>query len=139
MTEVVDASVVVKWVLAEAGREASLTLLNAYEAGAADLIAPRTLMDEVASALSKRCRRGQINTKQASAAFAFLEQRTPILIHNNRLVREALDLSLLHHLSLWDCLYLALAIRYRCDLTTADHRFYRAAQKHYPFVVLLGS
>jgi predicted nucleic acid-binding protein len=137
--EVVDASVVLKWVLEEAGREASLVLLDSYEAGTTDLVAPRALKEEIACALSKRCRRGQINARQAETAFTFLEQRTPILIEDEDLVREALSFSILHHLSLWDCLYLALAIRYRCDLVTADGRFCRAAKQHYPFVVLLGT
>lgn len=136
--QAIDASVFIKWALEEEGRATSLALLDSYEAGQTDLIAPRTLTAETASALSKRCRRGQITAGQAERAFAFLERRMPILIDDQSLVREALELSLLHRLNLWDCLYLALAIRYRCDLVTADSRFFREASRHYPFVQLLG-
>src|SRR5947207_3037347 len=37
---VVDSSVVLKWVLPEAGRSKALALLDEYEAGQTDLIAP---------------------------------------------------------------------------------------------------
>lgn len=134
----VDASVVVKWALDEPGRRKSLALLDAYEADQVDLIAPRVLPEEVASALSKRCRRRLMTRAQAETAFQFIEQRMPFLIHDARLVNEALSLSIQRHLSVWDCLYLALAIRYRCDLVTADQRFHRAVKPHYPFVMLLG-
>jgi predicted nucleic acid-binding protein len=137
--QVLDASVAVKWVLDEPGREASLTLLDSYEAGTEDFVAPRTIREEVASALSKRFRRGQLALRQAEAAFQFLERRMPVLIDDVDLVGEALNLSLSHQLSLWECLYLALAIRHRCNVITADRRFYRAARQHYPFVTLLGS
>ena len=54
---VVDSSVVLKWVLPEAGRSKALALLDEYEAGQTNLIAPRLLREECASALFKRCRR----------------------------------------------------------------------------------
>jgi len=137
--QVLDASVAVKWVLEESGREASLALLDSYEAGVEHFIAPRTIREEVASALSKRCRRGELASRQAQAAFQFLELRMPVLIDDEQLVGEALDLSLRHQLSLWECLYLAVAIRHRCNVITADRRFFRAAKQHYPFMTLLGA
>ena len=138
LVRLADASVVVKWALEEAGRGEAIAVLDAYEAGRIDLVAPGVLREEVASALSKRCRRRQLTQAQAEAAFEFIEQRMPFLVQDADLTREALRISLRHHLSLWDCLYLALAIRYRCDLVTADERLVRAVRPHYPFVALLG-
>jgi len=139
LLRLVDASVVVKWAVKEAGRDDSLALLNAYEARKIGLISPRVLREEVASALSKRCRRKLITHPEAEAAFQFLDQRMPFLVHDAELAGEALRISLRHHLSFWDGLYLALAIRYRCDMVTADPRLVRAVRPHYPFVALLGS
>jgi predicted nucleic acid-binding protein len=137
VVRLVDSSVVVKWALQETGRDHSLALLEAWELRRIRLVAPRVLREEVASALFKRCRRKQLAQAQAERAFRFIEQRMPLLVHDASLVREALALSLRHHLSLWDCLYLALAIRYRSDLVTADQRLHRAVRPHYPFVALL--
>ena len=136
---VIDASVMIKWALEETGRHESLVLLDAFEAGEIDIVAPRLLPEELASALSKRCRRKQITRYQAETAFEFLEQRMPLLIGSPELTTQALHLSLSNQLGFWDCLYLALAARYRCDLVTADRRFHRAVQHRYPFVVLLGA
>jgi predicted nucleic acid-binding protein len=70
---VVNSSVVLKWVLAEPGRNYAIELLNEYESGLTDLIAPALLMEEAASARSKRCRRKELTAAQASKAYQFLE------------------------------------------------------------------
>jgi predicted nucleic acid-binding protein len=138
MAIVVDASVAIKWVLPEPGREHAVSLLSAFESGTVDLIAPPLIMEEVASALSKRCRRKALTGRQAEQAFRNFETRRPILVEDRKLVPLGLSLSVQHQLSLWDCLYLALAIDQRADLITADQRFHRAAVRHYPFTKLLG-
>jgi len=138
VTLIVDASVAVKWVLVEPGGDQALALLRSFAAGETDLIAPRLIQEEVASALAKRFRRRQISSAQAENAFAeFLEHR-PGLMDTSDDLRRALALSLEHQISLWDSVYLALAIRTRADLITADQRFYRSVSRHYPFVRLLS-
>jgi predicted nucleic acid-binding protein len=136
---VVDSCVVIKWILPEPGRTDAVRLLDAFEAGAEDLIAPQLLMDEIASALSKRCRRRQLTARQAAGAFRMLELRHPLLVAGPALITSAFALSIRHQLSYWDSVYLALAIERRCDLVTADRRFYSRVQRHYPFVSLLAS
>ena len=135
---VVDASVAVKWILPESGRTASLALLRGFVEGQSVLLAPRTLTEEVASAMCKRFRRKQLTAEQVRVAFDYFQQRRPVLVDDPGLLGEALDLSLRHRLSLWDCLYLALAMRHRCNLVTADQRLVRSASRHYPFVELIA-
>jgi predicted nucleic acid-binding protein len=138
VTLIVDASVAVKWVLIEPGSNQALALLQSFAADEVDLIAPRLIQEEVASALTKRFRRRQITRAQAENAFAEFLNHRPALLDTSGDVRRALTLSLEHQISLWDSVYLALAIRTRADLVTADERFYRAVSRHYPFVRLLG-
>jgi predicted nucleic acid-binding protein len=95
-------------------------------------------MEECASALSKRCRRADLTKADARVAFRLLELRQPLLVDERRQLRAAFELSILHHLSFWDSVYLALAIDKRCDIVTADRRFRTGAGKYYPFVTLLG-
>ncbi len=77
---VIDASIAVKWVLTEPGDDAALKLLEDFGAGNVDLIAPPLLLAEVASALSKRCRRKELTGTQAQAAYERFEERRPNLI-----------------------------------------------------------
>ena len=133
---VIDASVAVKWVLREAGDEEALAILAAYGAKTLDLIAPRLLLHEVASAISKRCRRKELTIRQAEDAYRNFEARRPQLVQAQ--VGQALSLSLQHQISLWDSVYLAVAIERRADLLTADRRFHRAVSRHYPFASLIA-
>jgi predicted nucleic acid-binding protein len=135
---VVDASVVIKWVLNEPGREHAAALLDEYEGGRIDLIAPRLLMTEVASALSKRCRRKELSPKGAEQAFRLIEARRPLLTDEPGELRFALSFSLERQVSVFDALYVGLAILRRCDFVTADRRLYRSVARHYPFARLLS-
>lgn len=71
-------------------------------------------------------------------AVRLLELRQPLLVDEPGQLRAAFELSVLHRLSFWDSIYLALAIDKRCDIVTADRRFRTGAGRHYPFVILLG-
>ena len=132
-----DASVAMNWLIRERGEGTALALLNSYGAQEAELIAPRQIVDEVASALAKLHRRKVISFSDAHVAFQLFEKRRPELWEGPKLSAKAFDLSLEHQISFWDSLYLALAIDQRADLVTADKRFYRSVSRHYPFVKLL--
>ncbi len=49
----------------------------------------------------------------------------------------ALEMSLQCQLSLWDCVYLALALEHDCPVLTADRRLFRAGEGRHPFVRLV--
>jgi predicted nucleic acid-binding protein len=134
---VVDASVAIQWVLPEESYLRARELLRTYVSGEHDLIAPRVLPEEAASVLARRVRRRQLTPAGAEKAFRFLQAYMPALEQDAELVHEAFRLSLRLQLSLWDCLYLALAIRGRRTLVTADRRLHRDAKLHYPYVELL--
>jgi predicted nucleic acid-binding protein len=50
---------------------------------------------------------------------------------------RALDLALQYRLSLWDCVYLALALERDCPVLTADRRLFRAGRGRHPSVRLV--
>jgi len=91
---VIDSSVVLKWVLPDPGRTKALALLDEYESGLNDLI-----MEECASVLSKRCRRGDLTSADARVAFRLLELGQPLLVDEPAQLLAAFELSVLHHLS----------------------------------------
>ena len=126
-TYVLDCSIAAKWLLPEPGTEAALILLDRYQSGDIDLIAPDLLLTEFASLLAKRNRRRSISAEQARSALDWLTRFAPRLFETKPLLSRALDLSLQNQLSLWDCVYLTLARENNCPFLTADRRLMRAA------------
>ncbi len=137
-TFVLDCSVAAKWVLPEPGRPSALRLLDRHVAGEISLIAPDLLLMEVASLLSKRHRRQQISAVQAREAFRLMREFAPDLLETQPRLGRALDLSLRYQMSLWDCVYLALAIERDCRFLTADQRLFRAGTGRHPAIQLFG-
>lgn len=125
-TYVLDCSVAAKWFLPEPDRAAALTLFEQYAAGKVSLIAPDLLLAEFSSLLAKRCRRKQLSAVQARSALGLMTQSAPRLLEMRTRLPRSLDLSLQYQMSLWDCVYVALALERNCAVLTADLRFFRA-------------
>ncbi len=134
---IVDASVVAKWLLPEPDRLLALRLQERYRSGEVTLLAPRVLLAEVGNALWKRVLRGDVTSEVAQLGFEQLCLDPPKLVDSNEVMLSALQLALLHRQTIYDCLYLALALERLCRLVTADEKFFRATSTVYPFVRLL--
>src|SRR5260370_31325733 len=136
-TVVLDCSVAAKWGLPEPERAPALGLFERYAAGEVLLIAPDILLAEFASLVAKRNRRKQISEEQAHEAFSLMAKCAPWLFDTRPRILRALDLSLRHQLSLWDCIYLALAVEHNCPVLTAALRLFRAGKGRHPSVRLV--
>ena len=134
---VLDCSVAAKWVLPEPGRAPALELFERYAGGEILLIAPDLLLAEFASLLAKRHRRKEISVDQAEAAFRLMVKCAPRLFDMRTQLPRALELSLPYQLSLWDSVYLALALDNDCTVLTADRRLFRAAKIGDPSIRLV--
>jgi predicted nucleic acid-binding protein len=117
---VIDASVALKWVLDEPGKEAADALLEE------ELIAPSLWLLEAANALWRRTQRGEIIGAEAKERLTELYNApvTTIAIEDDLPAAAELADALGHPVA--GCLYLALAIRENTYVVTADSRF-RAA------------
>jgi predicted nucleic acid-binding protein len=125
---VVDASVALKWVIAEAGSSEASALLRADQ-----LIAPDLLVAECANALWKMVRRGEITIEEALMAAQVLERSEIELRPMRGLLAEATRLATTLDHPAYDCIYLALAELEACPFVTADERFVRklaASESH---------
>jgi predicted nucleic acid-binding protein len=122
VTLVVDASVALKWVLAEPGQDAADALLDE------DLIAPSLWLLEAANALWRRSLRGELSAGEAEERLSelFNAPVTSIPIEDDLSMAAALAQRLGH--PVYDCLYLALAVREQTQVVTADRRFWTIAQ-----------
>lgn len=125
MTIVVDASVVIKWVLEEDGSTAARRLIETDR-----LAAPDLLFVECANVLWLKTRRGLISPEYAFSAMRAIEN-TPIRSVPGR-PHVAMAQRIADELkqTAYDSLYLALALSEAVVFVTADGAFARAAHAH---------
>jgi predicted nucleic acid-binding protein len=134
---VLDASVVVKTYLEEAGAEAATELL----AEPIKLLAPELIRLEVAGALCRRVRKGELEPREAEDRcqhwLTELDKGLFTLTPDRELLPEAVALATKLKHALPDCLYLAIAIRSHAPLVTADRSFYERARPLYKKMTML--
>jgi len=135
MKLVLDASIAVKWVLPEIETPKALSLRDDFRNGIHELIAPDTLLVEVAHALTRAERRGLIQMREASAKLADVLTTSPELHLYRPLLLRAVEISSQARIGVYDCLYLALAEREQCQFVTSDRRL---GSLGLPYVVLLA-
>jgi predicted nucleic acid-binding protein len=136
---VVDASVVVRWIVPEIGASEALELL----ARSIDWVAPRLMLSEVAGALRRKAAAGELTAGLAVQGLDFvlgIVARGALRVYRDELViNSALALSLAHQHRVPDCLYLALAEEAGIALTTADRRLSEIARTRQVHTVLVPS
>jgi predicted nucleic acid-binding protein len=119
---VVDASVAVKWFMPEIHTDAALRLRNSPD----ELIAPDFYILEVANVIAVKIRRGDLDREEGTAMLESF-RRAPIHVYDaSALLQPAFDLANETRRSLYDCLYLALAIQVDGQVVTADRKLYDA-------------
>lgn len=116
-TLVVDASVVIKWVIEETGTQDALALRRHR------LLAPDLLIPECANILWKKVRRQELTGDEARLAARLIERADIDFVPSRRLLEAATNLALLLDHPAYDCLYLALARSSGCCFVTADAKF----------------
>ena len=121
-TLVVDASVVAKWFFPEEHSAKARRLLSPGRA----LFAPDLVWSEVGSIAWKRVRRGEITKDEAAQLIADLIRLPLDTTPTQTLLAPALELAIATERTVYDCMYLALAIARKCRFVTADERFVNA-------------
>ncbi len=118
---VVDASVAAKWFLNEVHSPAALGILKDGN----ELHAPDFFLLEMDSLFCKRIRRGDISEIDGNDARSILAS-LPITRHSSETLREtAYAIANQTGCSLYDCLYVTLAVLLETRMVTADRRLCR--------------
>ena len=125
MRLVVDASVAVKWLVAEEDSDLALRVLHSDH----ELLAPRLMASEVSGALTRKVRRGQLERGLAAAIAAAIPEMVDTWAADDGVVPDAVRLSLTLDLPIYDCVYLALALNEGGIMVTADVRFVNAVAR----------
>jgi predicted nucleic acid-binding protein len=120
---VLDASVVIKWHVAEVHAEAARRLLGD---DAPELLVPDLVFPEVGNILWKKVRRGDLTEEQARG-IAHLVAVAPLEVHPSApLLEAAFEIATRTGRTVYDSLYVALAVHSGGPLITAGERLYNA-------------
>lgn len=125
MTVIIDASVALKWVLDEDESDAA-ERLQLEET----LATPDFLIVECANVLRTKARRGQLSPADARGALAAIRAAPIQLFMASEYAVAAQVLALEIDQTVYDCLYLAVALAQRAILVTADRVFAEAVTRH---------
>src|SRR5262245_47450810 len=115
---VVDASVGVKWLVPEIHADAALRLQDP----AHELHVPTFFDVEVCNILWKKVRRGELTRAEADAALKLLSGLLVARHVDGPLVPDAFDIADKTQRTVYDCMYLALAVQLGGKMVTADDR-----------------
>ena len=119
---VVDCAVAIKWFVPEELSAEAEGLLD----GTRDLLAPDLLFAELGNVLWKKVSRQELTTAEARAVLSGIS-RVPLAVTPSRdLTEAALEIALAHGRTVYDAIYVALAVARDCALVTADERLVRA-------------
>ena len=119
---VVDASVAVKWLVVEEDADVAQELATSGH----DLHAPRLMASEVANALWRKARAGEIERRAAGILLANVPDMPVRWGADETVSADAMRLALALDHPVYDCVYLALAHRIGAIMLTADRRFVTA-------------
>ena len=124
---VVDASVVVKWLVTEEWSDESSRLLDS----GLTLIAPELVFAEASNALWAMHRRGDLSRDDlADAADLLRSAPLSVPVSMRRLAAGAVRLAVDLGHPAYDCYYLALAMQEQYPVVTADARFHDRVREH---------
>jgi predicted nucleic acid-binding protein len=132
---VLDASVAVKWFLPpkdERLTTEALALLRKYVQADVRFIIPDLFWAEIASAFWKAIRLGRFDKTSAQEAISYLGSCDLPAYSNVILLDRAFEIATTFDRSVYDSLYVALAVQSRAPLITADERLANALAAHFP-------
>jgi predicted nucleic acid-binding protein len=139
MRYALDPNIALKWVLPEADDLKAIKVRDEFGQGVHDPLAPDIFPIEVAHALARAERRGQIplgeGAQKMADVFAFMPTLHPYL----PLLPRAFAVASQARIGVYDCLYVILAEQEQCECLTADDRLARTLQSTFPFIRLLAS
>jgi predicted nucleic acid-binding protein len=138
---VVDASVAAKWLLPSEGEALTQEALNfqrRYAQGEFRIAVPDLFWAEVGNAVWNAVRRGRIAQAVGEGAVTELLRYDFATVSSHLLLDRAFNLAARFGRTVYDCLYVALAVESGTEFITADERLANSLAVHQP-VKWLGS
>jgi len=132
-TLVVDASVAAKWCLpGEQLLPQANTILHDYVRGSLRLIVPDLFWAELGNLLWKAIRQGRISHPSAVSSLTLIRDLDFQTAPSEGLATDALQIAHAHGRTVYDSLYISLALSSKSQLITADERLANAVAAYFP-------
>ncbi len=132
---VVDASVAAKWFLPENGEalvDQAVALLDKYDRKEIQFVVPDLFYVEIASAIWKAVRVGRVSRAFGDQALVLLTEREFATVPSLKLLDGAFQIAAEYGRTVYDSLYVALAMQTKSQLITADERLANSLAAHFP-------
>jgi predicted nucleic acid-binding protein len=130
---VVDANTAAKWSLKdETLVEEAVALLSRYDRREIQFIVPDLFWAEFGNILWKAVRRGRCTRADADVNLTAVKDLNLTTIPSEGLIEHALKIATRFDRTVYDSLYVALAVESRAQLVTADERLANAVAAHLP-------
>lgn len=139
MIAVLDASVALKWQFEdEEATGAATALLEDFVEGKIELIAPTLFPYEILSAVNVAINRKRIGEAAGYRAINYIISLGIELRSFDDLIEPTFQMARHYRLSSYDCAYMALAEKEKCDLLTGDSRLFNAIMNQLAWVRWIG-
>ena len=136
----VDASIGVKWVIAEEYSAQAAELVVETSSAGNVLIAPPLMPSEVTNTVRQRMRREGLSLVEGDLLLAHFLAYPVTLVAPNALYRLALNIAETYNLqAAYDAEYVALAQLFGCELWTDDRKLIKAVGHRLTFVKWIGN
>jgi predicted nucleic acid-binding protein len=132
---VVDANVAAKWFLPVKGETLTDEAFDLFRKFARDevrFIVPDLFWAELANVFWKAVRLGHFPKVSAEAALGFLTERDLPTVPSLALLGSAFQIATAFERTVYDSLYVALAVQSKAQLITADERLANSLAAHFP-------
>jgi predicted nucleic acid-binding protein len=132
---VIDASVAAKWFLPARGEtlaEEAVELLGRYAQGKVRFVVPDLFWAEFGNILWKATRLGRLTEAAADSAIEAMRDRKLPTVSSMSLLAQAFAIATAFDRTVYDSLYVALAVEGKAQLVTADERLANALAAHLP-------
>ena len=139
MKYVLDSNIGVKWVLAEDLSDKAQLLRDDFRNKVHELMSPDIFPVEVIHALTRAERQKRITPPQGGKLWADVMSTPPHLFPSVPLIPRAYEIASKARIGVYDCLYVALSEKEKCQLVTADDRLVNVLQPTFPQIIHLAS
>ena len=130
---VIDASVAAKWLFQdETLVTEAVALLDRYDQGKVQLLVPDLFWAESGNILWKAARRGRCTREKAEASMLRLKDLHFATVTSQGLIEQAIRIAGDFDRTVYDSIYVALALEARAELVTADEKLANAVAAYLP-------
>jgi predicted nucleic acid-binding protein len=130
---VIDASVAAKWSFKdETLLQEAAGLLDRYGRREIQFLVPDLFWPESGNILWKAVRKGRCTRQHAERSMAALKQLSLSSVSSEGLIEQGLKIAADFNRTVYDSIYIALAVEARAELITADERLANAVAAYLP-------